>query len=648
MIRGPIVPARIAFTDGADDADAAGDAADAAPRAPDFGDRYHPRIGAFAQARHVFLGGNGLPARWQGRDGFTVLETGFGLGNNFLATWDAWRGCAAAGRPRRLVFVSIERHPPTREDLARAHAASPAPALAAALVATWPPLVPGLHALDFDGGAVRLVLAFGDIADVLPGLRVAADAIFLDGFAPDRNPAMWAPGVLRALAHRTRPGATVATWSAARAVREGLAAAGFVVEAAAGIGGKRDITVGRLREGFRGAQQARPASEAVVVGAGLAGAFTARALADEGWSVRVVDRADTPAAGTSGNPGGLFHGTVHADDGPHARWLRAAALHAARTIAPALARGVPGAGHGLLRLGEGPAMQAAIARHGLPRDWVQALDREAASRLAGVPLPGAAWHFPGGGWVSPAALVRDALTGLPFRGGVAVARVEPLPAAPGGGTRWALLDAAGRRLDAADAVVLANAAAANELAAPWGWQAPCVSLRGQISGWLGWRSPLARPVAGDGYALPLATGDAGPGLLCGATQQAGDDDARTREADDTFNRERLQRLTGLVPPPGAQAFSRAGFRWTAEDRLPIAGALPVATPDRVPVAGRAWPRVEGLWLCTALGGRGITLAPLLGRLLATQIAGQPWPVEQALADAVDPARWLVRAARRRG
>lgn len=100
-----IVPAEVDFSD------------PAAPAAPAFGDVYHSRAGALAQARHVFLGGNGLPGRWQGRRRFVVLETGFGLGNNFLATWDAWRQDPA--RCERLVFVSVEKHPLRREDLAR-------------------------------------------------------------------------------------------------------------------------------------------------------------------------------------------------------------------------------------------------------------------------------------------------------------------------------------------------------------------------------------------------------------------------------------------------------------------------------------------------------------------------------------------------
>ncbi|MDE2501650.1 MAG: tRNA (5-methylaminomethyl-2-thiouridine)(34)-methyltransferase MnmD, partial [Burkholderiales bacterium] len=227
----PIEPAAIEFD------------AEGLPRAPRYGDLYHPRIGALAQARHVFLRGNGLPERWRGRADFVVFETGFGLGNNFIAAWEAWR--ADPERCTRLHYVAIERHPPTRADLERVHAASPRPELARALIAAWPAATPNLHAIEFDAGRLRLLLAFGDIAALAPGLRLQADAYFLDGFAPARNPAMWQPRVLAALGRKAAPGATLATWSVARELRDGLVTAGFEVAQAPGIGGKREITVAR-------------------------------------------------------------------------------------------------------------------------------------------------------------------------------------------------------------------------------------------------------------------------------------------------------------------------------------------------------------------------------------------------------------------
>jgi tRNA 5-methylaminomethyl-2-thiouridine biosynthesis bifunctional protein len=629
----PITPARIEFG-------AAGDP----PFAPDFGDVYHARGGALAQARHVFLGGNGLPQRWQRRARFVVLETGFGLGHNFLATWAAWRDDPQ--RCRRLWFVSIDRHPPTRADLARAHADSALASLAAPLVAAWPPLTPDLHTLVFDGGSVVLRLAFGDVAQWLAHLVLDADAVFLDGFAPARNPAMWNPRLLKMLAGRVAPDATAATWCVARVLREGLTTAGFEVRRAPGFGGRREMTLARFAPRFE-PRRARPAgrtapAEAVIVGGGLAGAAAAHALALEGWTCTVFDRHWQPVGEASGNAGGLYHGNVPRHDGVHARALRAAALMAAAAHGPLLRDGaLTGGAAGLLQLhpDAAAALQTrAPAPHGLPPDWVRAVDRDEASALAGVPLPAPAWWFEGGGWIDPAGLVRHwlALPAIRWRGGVTVARLQP------DGAAWSLLDAEGTVLARSATVVLANAHDAPRLLGlpPW----PLARIRGQVT-----RVPahapglpvLRRPLAGDGYALTLPDGS----LLCGATRQPGDDDASLRAADHAYNLQRLRALTGAAPDVDpASLDGRVGWRLTAADRLPLIGAVPADGPPAA--REREAPRRPGLFVCTGFGSRGITWAPLAGALVASWAAGAPFPVAADLVDAFDPARFGVRAARR--
>ncbi len=623
----PITPARIAFGD------------DGTPHAPDFGDVYHARAGALAQAHHVFLGGNALPQRWRHRDRFVVLETGFGLGHSFLATWAAWR--ADDARCTRLWFVSIDKHPPAHADLARAHAHSPLPALARELVAAWPPLTPDLHTLAFDGARVMLRLAFGDVAAWLPQLVVDADAFFLDGFAPDRNPAMWDRRVLRALAGRAAPGATAATWSVAREVRDALASAGFVVERAPGFAGKREMTVARHAPAFvprRSRPRAREAPpEAVVIGAGLAGAAAADALAAAGWQVAVFDRHPRPAAETSGNAGGLFHGSVAADDTPHARVLRAAALEAARTYAPWLRDDtVTGAAAGLLqRAGDltATAMRERLERQGLPPAYAQVLDGAAASGAAGVALQGPWWWFPTGGWLAPASLVAHWLAHprITWRGGTTVHALHR------DGDLWQVLDAGGRVLATAATVVLANAADTLRLLGHPAW--PLRSSRGQVTLLPPHVRSLPRPavpLAGDGYVLPLPDGR----TLCGATRAADDPDATPRAADHAYNLQRLQRLVGAAPAVDpATLDGRVGWRLAAHDRLPVVGAVPArgAAAARVRDVARA----DGLFVCTAFGSRGITWAPLAGALLASWAAGDPFPLESRLVDALDPARFVA-------
>ena len=617
-----VTPAQVDFSD------------PAAPAAPAYGDVYHARDGALPQARHVFLGGNGLPGRWQGRRHFVVLETGFGLGNNFLATWQAWR--EDPQRCERLVFVSVEKHPLHARDLARAHAASPLPALAAQLLTQWPPLTSGLHRLAFEGGQVELLLGLGDAQELLRALVLQADAFYLDGFAPSRNPQMWDAWLLKNLARLATPGATVATWSISRPMRKALAAQGFEVNLAPGFASKPEMTVARYAPRHTpqrpaGREPLAPrARRAIVLGAGLAGAGCALALAREGVACTVVDAAGAPAQRSSGNPAGLFHGTVNPDDGPHARFNRAAALATQARVAEL---GLPHQ-RGLLRLETRlatAAMQGALG-------YVEPLAADAASALAGTRLAQPAWFYPGGGALSPGAYVAAMLeaSGATLRLDTPVAALAPE------GEGWALVGAGGEVLARAPLVVLAGGHGQLGLLAALdaGLGGDLVVQRGQISHLP--RAPWcpAVPIAGDGYAIADGQG----GLWCGATAQDGDLDARLREADQAANLARYAHLAGLDAPPQAPLAGRVGWRLLTPDRLPLIGGLAAAGPRAEQL--RLQPRVPGLVVCTAFGSRGIGWAALAGQLVASLALGTPRPLEADLLDAVDPLRFASRRARR--
>ncbi len=615
-----IVPAEVDFSD------------PDAPAAPAFGDVYHSRAGALAQARHVFIAGNGLPGRWQGRERFVVLETGFGLGNNFLATWDAWRQDPA--RCGRLVFVSLDKHPLRRDDLARAQAASPLPELARQLVERWPPLTPGLHPLSFEGGRVELLLGLGDARELLRELVLEADALYLDGFAPSRNPELWDAWLLKSLARQALPGTTAATWSISRPMRKALAATGFEVGLAPGFANKPEMTVARfaprhLPQRPAGREPlAAGARRALIVGAGLAGAACALALAREGVACTVIDALGGTAQASSGNPAGLFHGTFNPDDGPHARFNRAAALATQRLLAEL---GLPFQ-PGLLRL----ETRLALAEMPSVPGYVQALSAEDASRMAATRLAHPAWFYPGGGAVDPSAYTRAMLeaSGAEVRTGTTVAALREVPQG------WQLLDAGGQPLDTAPLVVLAGGHGQLPLLGELAGE--LLVQRGQLTHLpeAAWQPPV--PVAGGGYTIADGRG----GVWCGATAQDDDLDPTLREADQAENLLRHAQLGNLGEPPRAPLAGRVGWRLIAPDRLPLVGGL--VAPGPLAAQLRLQSRRRGLVVCTAFASRGIGWAALAGSLVAAVALGGPRPLEAELLDAVDPLRFALRRQRRGG
>jgi len=381
---------------------------------------------------------------------------------------------------------------------------------------------------------------------------------------------------------------------------------------------------------------------AVVVGAGIAGACAAAALARQGWACTVLDAHGAPAGGASGNPAALVHGSVHAGDGLHARFTRAAALYAARVYGPLLEQGVPGQLRGLLRAHAAPGVDPG------PSTWAQRLDGPELQRLAPALRAHSAWLFAQGGWVDAAATVQALLAtpGVQFRGDTNVASLQR------DGAYWELLDSTGRPCSRARLVVLATAGSGNNspgnalLASAGAAVLPTSAVRGQVT-WFDSAPALNLPLAGHGYAACLHTGV----LLCGASSQPGDHDGAVREADHRFNLERLLELTGLAPKAGQRLLGRVAWRDTTVDRLPVVGAAPAHlqsasdNPSRLQQA-RWLQRAPGLFVLAGLGGRGFTWGPLCGEVLAALVSGAPLPLPAEVLDAIDPGRGLVRHARK--
>jgi tRNA U34 5-methylaminomethyl-2-thiouridine-forming methyltransferase MnmC len=210
--------------------------ADRVPVSRRFDDPFFSLKDGLAETRHVFLSGNDLPARFA--PGFHIAELGFGTGLNLVAAALAWQ---AAGIESPLRFTSFEAFPLSGADARAALAAFPEAAPFAKAIAA---ALEGDGRIETESLSARIVL--GDARQTLPAWDGAADAWFLDGFAPARNPELWEPALLQAVADHTAPGGTCATYSAAGAVRAALTGAGFEVERVPGYGRKRHMVRGRL------------------------------------------------------------------------------------------------------------------------------------------------------------------------------------------------------------------------------------------------------------------------------------------------------------------------------------------------------------------------------------------------------------------
>ena len=619
---------------------------DTPPYSPLYDDVYHSAAGGPGQARHVFLAGNGLPARWQGRRRFTVVETGFGTGLNFLTTWAAWRDDPA--RSGQLHFVSVEKHPFRADDLARLHAAWPAfAALAAELRGQWPPLLSGVHRLHLDGGRVTLTLLLGDAPDLLPHLDARADAFYLDGFAPAGNPDMWSPAIFAQLARLAAPGATLATWCAAGHVRRGLLAAGWAVDRQPGFSGKLHMLAGRIDTSGPASAPATPAERrALVIGAGLAGTSVAERLAARGWQITLIDAADGPGHGASGNRAGVFRPLPSVDDNRLARITRAGFLYGRRHLDALAAAGHPvrESACGVLHLARDDKqerkMRAVVDAHGYPDGYLRFVDRDEAAQLAGWPVDAGGWWFASGGWIQPPSLCAANLAADGAR--ISTLFGRPLAGLERVGDEWLALGAGGTEIARAPVAILANGTGIR--AVTQAAMLPVRPARGQVSHLPA--APGSAPrvvVCRLGYVSPEVDG-----IRCaGATFIADDDGTELR---DTEHRENLAKLDFILPGfaapfDPATLDGRVGFRPASPDRLPMVGALPaVDTADRrTPLADI--PRQPGLYAVSGFGARGLVWASLAGELLASQLDGDPLPLESDLVDALDPARYLLKPPR---
>ncbi len=622
----PIQSAKLHFKDGT-------------PLSETYGDVYFSKEDGIAESRYVFLDGNNLGARFAEAHGrFIIAETGFGTGLNFLLTLQLWQEQAPADA--WLHYISIEKHPIMREDLARLYATHPCHEGAQAMLVQYPLPVPGAYQLVFLNGRVRLTLIFADIADVLAYIRPASvDAWFLDGFAPSKNPDMWCAGHLHRIGECATAGGTFATFTAAGQVRRDLQEAGFVVTKRPGFGHKREMLTGVMERKNTSSLSIMPSpSEVLVIGAGIAGAAAAHACAMRGMQVEVLERHAGAAMEASGNPAGILYPYMARE------WDAATQFYLqGLSYTCSLLHRLKSVQYDLCGMRHYPKLSD-------DRECLQGVAEALQLDASVLQKTEDGFFMPASGWVDVPGMCRALLEQEDIQTHYHQS-VQSIAYEQG---QWCVHTEDG--LFQASTLIIANAYEAQQLLADH--PLPMRRIRGQIT-YLPTnhvQEEVQEVLCYGGYLTPAIDGV----HYLGATFDKEREDLVVDTAGHAENIRTLRHhfpdlLSDMIPIESLEG--RAAFRTVSGDRLPIVGALPDCAALQEQLEGMPYsrermkalqvPLLPNCYVSLAHGARGTVSAPLAGEMIAAAIANEAaHPVNTSVSTLLDPARFALRAWRR--
>ncbi|MGL5741970.1 MAG: bifunctional tRNA (5-methylaminomethyl-2-thiouridine)(34)-methyltransferase MnmD/FAD-dependent 5-carboxymethylaminomethyl-2-thiouridine(34) oxidoreductase MnmC [Legionella sp.] len=641
---------------------------DALPFSIQYNDIYHSLEGGINQSLYVFVDGNNLIERWQSFSDtspqqFTIGETGFGTGLNFLVSWYLWE--QHAPKSCQLHFISCEKHPLSVADLTKSLESWPQlKKQAQLLIANYPILTPGYHQLSFCGGRVSLTLMLGDALECYEQLLICnepklenelrtayVDAWYLDGFAPAKNKSMWSDSLIKIIAMLSGKETTLATYTAASSVKTSLSQHGFIVEKKKGFGPKRHMICARFTQFMAqnnkkghtpwhiGLPETYSNKSAVIVGAGLAGCFTAYALVKRGWQVTIIDELNDVGSSGSANQQAVLFPKLSAYSSPLTQFMLTAFVYAARIYHDILLQVPLGELKGSLLLAYNDKEQ--LAQSSLST-WLAhypelgiLLDAQCAAQLAGVSVQHSGLFIPLSGWIDSPALCRHLIQreGISLLSNVAVTHLNF-------DKRWIV-----NYLET-EVLILANGHKVNSFKETD--HLPIKPIRGQMTGILATpqSTQLKIPLCGSGHILPALDGV----HHLGATYELKSAVSHIKDEDDLMNLNKLSALSSSVLWSDEVVNHWAGIRATTPDYLPLVGrianaeqfirqfALLETNANRwIPQPGPYYP---GLYTCSGFGSRGLTTIPLSAEWLASLINNEISCLPRGLHQALSPARFL--------
>ena len=646
-------------------------------------------LNGLRETEYLFLQHNNLRQRWDALASrgsrsklFTLGETGFGTGLNFLSAADLW--LQTAPQDWRLQFISTELNPILAEDLREIHHSwSQFGDLSRQLMDQYPDPLKGIHLITLAEGRIQLYLMFGEANQLLQQIaespdpvlanynKQPVDAWFLDGFAPTKNPELWRDDIFTTLASLSGPDTTFATFTAASQVRKGLANAGFNIQKIPGFGRKRESLAGQFSAANLPSGQPstpwhlnhQPADKnpktALILGAGIAGCTTAAALVKRGFEVKVVDRHPVAGQEGSGNLQAILYPRLSLQNDQLPRINLAAITAASRYYQRFWDRGI-GDRCGVLLLPTGQSTASDFQQIGekfsSAQNLVRLVDNRQICSLSGLQLEAQrGLYFPNLGWLPPSQVCQSLLQDCAIP--LLQADVDNIDYCPETDL-WKLYDKQQQVIDSAEILIIANAHGCRQFS-----QTEFLDikpLRGQVSHLPSERgiAALETVICGKGYIAPAVSGV----HSCGATYSQALLSNDLRNEDHLANLQKIQALdpqmqslTGNYSPECLAG--RANFRCTSRDYLPIVGPVPDVTAFKAEFKALRFNAsaklqqmgtyLPNLYINCSLGSRGMGYAPLNAEVLAAEISGEIPPLERELRLALHPARFLVRDLKRR-
>lgn len=679
---------------------------DGAPFSEHFNDIYFDTHSGCEQSSRVFIEGNDIFNRLLlAKHPFTIAETGFGSGLNFLLTLQVYHQAQLhlsnkesnknvnestnqnvkleAGQTAQqnsadtdehdhqdsllpLTFISVEKYPLTKAQLIRSLAVFPELAeYAQPLLSQYPETFESPWQGRFFDGKVTLQLYFCDAAQGYATLKTKKpgliDAWYLDGFSPSKNPDMWHKPLFEQIARLSKEQASVATFTVAGMVRRQLTDIGFRMEKRTSSGKKAQMLAGKFQQstntgkGYQLRPQINKPQQVSIIGGGIASACAAYALTRQGVKINLYCKDNTLAQGASSNAIGALFPLLHQQVDDISLFYQQA-FGRAKTIY----QQVVDANHhfphqwcGLLEVSYKESLQKRQKvfeqLKSWPSDLIHGVDAEQASKHAGLTLNFGGLFMPNAGWIAPGALVNalyeaaKSTNRLRVHTGINIKSISQTE-----NNAWQLHSSQG----VFNEQVLIICGGADTIKLNITDQLPLTSVRGQVSSMQ--TNPeigkLSTVLCHKGYLTPQHNNQ----HCIGATFNKNSFDTQTKAEDDVYNLATLNNcLPGMVNwNLDDIVSSKARLRCMTPDHLPMVGPMPNLEAHKSQYAHLAkdknWrfnqvsPVIDNLYLMTGLGARGLCSAPLLADILAADICGTPYPVDAQMLFNLAPNRFVIR------